>query len=155
MGNIPGNIIYLHILWAQSLRDHQFSDLAQYSKMTTKKIRYQKRRSKRIISKAKNVKNAPTKKINIAIRSSERITKKLLQLDSHEKEKGINVARKPVENITSRPVRQQFLNLPIELTCADLERQVCDRLGIFSCFCCDNYREDRACLLKKITSRGK
>ena len=73
----------------------------------------------------------------------------MLHLDLHEKLKAI-IDWKPVENITclSQPVQQQIFNLPIELTCIDLERQVCNRLRIFSCFCCNNYREDKVRLLK-------
>ena len=89
-------------------------------------------------------------KFNHPIRASERITKNLLQSHSYGKVTKIPENEKQVEDITclSRPVWRQFVDLPTELNCADLEKSLCDRLGLFSCFCCDNYREDKVYMLK-------
>ena len=49
---------------------------------------------------------------------------------------------------SQRPLRTQSLLLSKELKCADLKKEQLKQLGIFSCFCCNNYQADKACKLK-------
>ena len=50
-------------------------------------------------------------------------------------------------NLPQRPLRQQTENLPHKLNCSDISKDISSRLGVRSCFCCDNFRNDRGLFL--------
>ena len=105
-----------------------------------------KRKSKRLRDKSRLLKDAqPKVPPSVPVRKSKRITASLLSL------KKINVGSAPdlCQEIVNddeprpRPVRLKQIDLPTFLHCADLKRETMKRLGLKSCFCCDNFRTDR------------
>ena len=110
-----------------------------------------KRKSKRLrprtsTSKADNDNN-DTK---VTIRKSSRL------ISSLEVKKCTSLATTPEVNIMEngknlRPSRQQYLLLPTELRCADISHKTSIRLGVQSCFCCNNFRLDKVFLANDAT----
>ena len=47
-----------------------------------------------------------------------------------------------------RPFCTQYIFLSKELKFTYVKEEQSKQLGIFSCFCCDNYQADKACKLK-------
>ena len=47
-----------------------------------------------------------------------------------------------------RPIRYQLLVIPTQYTCGVFTESKCIRLGLFSCYCCNNYRKDKLLFLK-------
>ena len=113
-----------------------------------------KRKSKRLrpstsTSKADNDNN-DTK---VTIRKSSRL------ISSLEVKKCTSLATTPEVNIMEngknlRPSRQQYLLLPTELRCADISHKTSIRLGVQSCFCCDNFRLDKVFLANDATQEN-
>ena len=121
--------------------------MVQSTRQTTK------RKSKRLNKKRRAEKAENTIKHNVApIRKSNRLVTNLditKILYEAEVDKSSSQATTTNNNDHEmRPVHTQSLLLPAELNCADLEEQQLKRIGLFSCYCCDNYRADKFCKLK-------
>ena len=106
--------------------------------------------SKRIIRKAKIQKNnnkknnailCPSKKSKRIILNHQKNTSRTVCDDRHD----MPGSSKNVQ--TNQHGRQlwshQIIKLPTELYCADISRDLNHRLGLKSCYCCDNFRSDR------------
>ena len=109
--------------------------------MKKKRQRITKRKSKRVIAAAKinaKLEILSKPKPAIPVRKSRRIVSsgtiaKSIP-DVYEDEKKL---------LNVRPIRKQYVDIPYEYTCADFSDSIRNRLKLYSCFCCDNYRLDK------------
>ena len=107
------------------------------------KVRKYKRKSNRIIEKKANKKSSPNEK-KVPIRVSSR----LRQNHSGSTERKLEFTESSLsQNQTidddQRPIQYQYYLCPQEFTCADFSKLQCSQYGLFSCFCCDNFRENK------------
>ena len=101
----------------------------------------QKRKNKRLQTKSKVQREAGTKKISTGpIHQSTRIKNKGKQIAQV-----VSQTQDGEQRIVLRS--QKKINLPTYLRCADLSRELNQRLGLRSCFCCDNFCSNRGLFL--------
>ena len=122
--------------------------MVQSNRQTTK------HKSKRLNKKRRAEKAENTIKHNIAlIQKSNRLIsnldvyKILYEAEVNKSSSGATTNRNNDHKM--RPVCTQSLLLPTELNCADLDKHKLKKIGLFSCYCCDNYRADKFCKLKE------
>ena len=112
-----------------------------FARMKKKRQIITKRKSKRVIAAAKinaKLEILSKPKPAIPVRKSRRIVSsgtiaKSIP-DVYEDEKKL---------LNVRPIRKQYVDIPYEYTCADFSDSIRNRLKLYSCFCCDNYRLDK------------
>ena len=82
-----------------------------------------------------------TSETHVPIQKSKRIINS--KLDSIKLCAEVTTVSQEDVNNEKRPIRQQIIELPIELNCADMSRETVHRLEIKSCSNCDNFRLDQ------------
>ena len=118
--------------------------------MAKRSRRVTKRKSNRLRSKTQspqrktndNTTNEATRKSNRLLASIE--AKKFPSLSTIPEHQCVQ------DGLTGRPSRQQCDILPTKIRCADISKESSMRLGIKSCFCCDNFRSDKPFLPKNV-----
>ena len=107
----------------------------------------QKRKNKRLQTKSKVQREAGTKKISTGpIHQSTRIKNKGKQIAQV-----VSQTQDGEQRIVLRS--QKKINLPLYLRCADLSRELNQRLGLRSCFCCDIFCSSRGFFLRENTKQ--
>ena len=106
------------------------------------KVRKYKRKSNRIIEKKANKKSSPNEK-KVPIQVSSRLRQNHSGSTERKLESTESLSQNQTIDDDQRPIRYQYYLCPQEFTCADFSKLQCSQYGLFSCFCCDNFRENK------------
>ena len=114
--------------------------------MAKRKRKATKRRSNRLKSKATKV-TPPnnSKHDNLIVRKSNRLKETPAHEQQHVEATQQCMCHQNVHIPTRRPCRQQEVKLKTKMNCAQLSLNLHRRLGLGSCYHCDNFRADKFC----------